>query len=150
MNNCCSKFLPSINLSFKRISTPMQNLIVLNAQKSDFLNLIPDRISKQVIRLKRQNDEANIALVEMKDGSSVKVTSLLELSGLKGSAVKEKKFPSSKKEYIYRKLRLSSSIYDELISFFSSSLCPGILRFDKGFWTISQVNTHFLLILINF
>ena len=140
MNNCATKILPKINISFKRISAPIQTFVPPRAQKADFLKLIPEKISKQVLRLKRLDDESNAAMVEMKDGTSVKATSLLELASNKESRIKEKKSPGSKNNYIYRKLRLSSSIHEELIAFFSSNYCPKILKFDKGLWSITEVS----------
>jgi hypothetical protein len=143
MHNCGAKNFPKINISFKRISTPIQAFAAPTARKNDFLSLIPDKISKQVLRLKRFDDEANAAMVEMKDGTSVKPASLLELRANKESFIKEKKLSNSKNNYVYRKLRLSSSIHEELIAFFSSSHCPKILKFDKGIWSITEVRCLF-------
>ncbi len=140
MNNCGTKILPKINLSFKRISAPIQTFVAPSARKNDFLSLIPDKINKQVLRLKRLDAEAEAAMVEMKDGSSVKSVSLLEINANKESKLKEKKSAGTKNNYIYRKLRLSSSIHEELVAFFSSNACPKILKFDKGLWSISEVS----------
>ena len=139
MNQCNSKLLPKINLSFKRIAAQVPKNEIPAVKKSEFFKLIPDKINKQVLRLKRKDEEANRALVEMKDGATVKLSHLIDTNASKENRIKEKRTVKDNKDYLYRKLRLSSSILEELITFFSGDLCPKILNFDRGLWTITQV-----------
>lgn len=143
MNSSSLRTLPKITLSFKLVSAPTKKIIIQTPQNSEFIKLIPDKISKQVTRLKRQDEETHSDAVEMKDGSSVKTMSLLNLSESKNARIKKKSL-TVKNDYIYRKLRLSSSIHEELTTFFSSCYCPGLLKFDKGLWLISQVRNAFI------
>lgn len=133
------KEFPKISLAFKRIAPQLIQEEVKSVPKVELIKLIPDKITKQVLRLKRSEKLADSPFVGLKDGSMVKVTSLTASIAAKDAKAKAQEASGSKKDFIFRKLRISSAINGEIVQFFSSSQVPKILRLDQGHWFISQV-----------
>lgn len=132
--------LPKISLIFSRksLQIPLQNISKIN---SDFKELIPDKILKQISRIKRDTSKENASDISLKDGGILKKNCLLNLRANKKDKtdIFESKASHSNDSHTLRKTRIESNIHAELINLFSTSLIPKLLRTDYALFIIENV-----------
>lgn len=132
--------LPKISLKFKKICY-QKPVLYLNDSNAKFIDLIPDKISKQVTRINRAQMKEHSSNINLTNGSTLKISNLL---GMKHDIRAEKKSEESSSQistpYSLRKLRIESSIQTEIINFFTSAAVPKLLRTDYALWMIDAVN----------
>jgi hypothetical protein len=132
--------LPKISLKFKKICVE-KPVLLINDSKFKFIDLIPDKISKQVIRINRAQIKENSCKIDLTDGNTMKISTLL---GMKNDIRTERQPEESKSQistpHSLRKLRIESSIQKEIINFFTSAAVPKLLRADYALWMIEEVS----------
>lgn len=138
--------LPKISLKFKKIcyQTPVLHL---NDTKVKFLDLIPDKISKQVNRINRAQVKENSSNINLTDGNTMKISTLLSMKhSIKTERKSEKSDFQKSTPHTFRKLRIESLIQTEIINFFTSASVPKLLRTDYALWMIEEVILRFILV----
>ena len=133
--------LPKISLKFKKICY-QKPVLHLNDSNVKFIDLIPDKISKQVTRINRAQMKENSSNINLTDGNTLKISNLLSM---KNDIRAERKSEESRNQistpHSLRKLRIESSIQTEIINFFTSAAVPKLLRTDYALWMIEAVNS---------
>lgn len=138
--------LPKISLKFKKIcyQTPVLHLIDTRVK---FIDLIPDKISKQVTRINRAQIKENSSDINLTDGNTMKISTLLSMKhNIKLERKSEESDCQKSTPHTFRKLRIESSIQTEIINFFTSASVPKLLRTDYALWMIEEVSLLFILI----
>lgn len=133
--------LPKLNFRFKKILTQPPIDISTNELKNlrmNFNELIPDKVSKQVQRMKRIQIKESATDISLKNGAVLKMSSLLNMKSESKGKISSMDTPG-KSVYSLRKMRIESAISTELINFFSSSSAPKLLRNDFSLWSIDSV-----------
>ena len=133
--------LPKLAFRFKKLFN-QGPLDVHNACNNhlriNFNELIPDKVSKQVERMKRVQAKENATDINLKNGEVLKISSLLNIKNTTKSSISSVD-TSANNVYSLRKMRIESAISTELINFFSSSSVPKLLRNDFSLWSIDNV-----------
>lgn len=133
--------LPKLSLHFKKVVNQNQidiPISSINQIRINFNELIPDKISKQVERIKRSQAKESAADINLRNGDVLKMSSL---SNMKNNAKRRTNSIDNpdKTTYSLRKTRIESAIATELTNFFSSSSVPKLLRNDFSIWSIDNV-----------
>lgn len=139
--------LPKLSLRFKKIYSNKfleKRIADLDKIRIDFNSIIPDKISKQTMRLKRSEAKENASNINLRDGSVLKMASLLNKNNGPGFDKPSDSDFDTKKAHSLRKLRIESNIQAELTNFFASSSVPKILRSEYALWSIIKVRNNFL------
>ena len=149
MSKCPSlrKFqLPKLHFRFKKIyalNLLNENQSIINEKLINFNAIIPEKISKQVLRMQRSQNKENASDISLRDGSTLKMANLFKnnnnLNAEKYSDIDFK--VKSTHNHNLRKRRIESNIHSELINFFASGLVPTLLRSDYALWSIVRVKT---------
>ena len=138
--------LPKLHFRFKKIYA--LNLLnetqsIINEKLINFNAIIPEKISKQVLRIQRSQNKENASDISLRDGSTLKMANLFKnnnnLNAEKYSDIDFK--VKSTHNHNLRKRRIESNIHSELINFFASGLVPTLLRSDYALWSIVRVKT---------
>ena len=133
--------LPKLTLHFKKVFSQNQIEIPLhgmNQSRINFNELVPDKITKQIARMKRSQAKENATDINLKNGDVLKISTLLTMK----NSSKSRAFSlddSEKTIHSIRKIRIESAISSESIKFFSSSSVPKLLRNDFSIWSIDNV-----------
>lgn len=140
--------LPKISLKFKKIcyQTPVLHI---NDSKVKFIDLIPDKISKQVTRINRVQMKENSSDINLTDGNTMKISTLLSMKYIIKTERKSEESDCQKSKstpHTFRKMRIESSIQTEIINFFTSASVPKLLRTDYALWMIEEVSLRFILV----
>lgn len=133
--------LPKLTLHFKKVFNPNQINIPINFSNQiriNFNELIPDKVSKQVERMKRSQAKESSTDINLRNGDVLKMSSLSNMKNNASSRINLND-NSDKTSYSLRKIRIESAISTELINFFSSSSVPKLLRNDFSIWSIDNV-----------
>lgn len=132
--------LPKISLLFKKRSL-LKPILNLSNTNTNFTELIPDKITKQVARIKRETVKENASDINLKDGGVLKKSSLINLrANLKNDHNYPENFNSqNNSSHTLRKIRIESNIHAELVNLFSTSSIPKLLRNDYALWIIGNV-----------
>lgn len=144
--------LPKISLLFKRLSLQKPAQRIENI-KSNFNELIPDKIIKQVARIKRDTVKENASDINLKDGGVLKKSNLINLrNSQKDDHVFSPDVSSQdNSSHSLRKTRIESNIHAELINLFSTSSIPKLLRNDYGLCIIENVlQSNFIINIYSF
>lgn len=144
---------PKLSLNFKKIYLPKYpeiDLQISNEVTSNFSKLIPDTISKKISRIQRLQNKHNSSGINLRDGSQLKLASLLNTKTKSSSynltSACNQDQDQSNSGYALRKLRIAANIHSQLINFFSSDFIPKILRSDVALWSMINVNSKFLFL----
>lgn len=134
---------PKIVLRFNKVDTCKVTSSVSNFPSPKFVNLIPEKVKKQVSRLNKISEKENAADMELRSGEILKMKSILSFQTSSKTFRNDLKSPDSdiKISHSLRKLRLVASFHAEIINFFSSSAVPRLLRTDYGIFIINNVSS---------